>query len=105
MTPEEIYHALHEHFGAVRISGSEGGMHVLWRLSRGMPTAGEAQVLARSFGVGVYPLANSPAWLYEHVDDWDRILLLGYTSLSEEHIARGVARLAAALAAKPRSLD
>jgi len=34
------------------------------------------------------------------LEDWDRILLLGYTSLSEEDIAQGVATLAAALEEK-----
>jgi DNA-binding transcriptional MocR family regulator len=52
---------------------------------------------ARSSGVGVYSLQDSPTHLYEHMEDRDRILLLGYTSLTEEQIEQGVARLAAAV--------
>jgi GntR family transcriptional regulator/MocR family aminotransferase len=89
--------ALHHHFGEVDISGVEAGMHLLWRLPRDFPPAQELQVMARAHGVGVYSLQDSPAYLYEQMKDHDRILLLGYTLLTEEQIEQGIAGLAAAL--------
>jgi GntR family transcriptional regulator/MocR family aminotransferase len=89
--------ALHRHFGEVEISGAECGQHLLWRLPRDLPPACEVQTIARAHGVGVRCLRDSPAWLYEHMKDRDRILLLGYPSLTEKQIAQGVARLASAL--------
>ena len=95
---DTLLRALHDHFGEVEISGAEGGMHLVWRVPRGLPPAHELQATARSAGVGVYALQDSPACLYEHMQDRDRILLLGYTSLNEQQIAQGVAALATALA-------
>lgn len=89
--------ALHRHFGEVEISGAECGEHLVWRLPRGLPSAPALQTLARAHGVGVHCLEDSPAWLYEQMEDRDRILLLGYPSLTEEQIVEGVARLAAAV--------
>ena len=94
---DALISALHSHFGDADISGAEGGMHLVWRLPRSLSPANELQVTARSHGVGIYPLQDSPAHLYGHMPDQDRILLLGYTQLSEEQIAQGVARLAASV--------
>lgn len=88
--------ALRRQFGTVDLSGAEAGMHLLWRLPHGVPPACEIQRAARSHGVGVYPIQDSPAYYYEHMKDHERILLLGYTPLSEAQIEDGVARLAAA---------
>ena len=89
--------ALHRYFGDIRVSGVEGGMHLLWRLPSDLPLAHEIQATAQAHGVGVYPLPDSPAHLYEHMKHYDRILLLGYTPLTEAQIEQGIARLAAAL--------
>ncbi len=89
--------ALHRHFGAVDISGAEAGMHLFWRLPREAELAREVQAAAQSRGVGVYPLQDSPACLYEHMRDYERILLLGYTPLTEAQIEHGIERLAAAM--------
>lgn len=94
---DALIRALHSHFGDVEISGAESGMHLVWRLPRDLWPAHELQMTARSSGVGVYSLQDSPTHLYEHMEDRDRILLLGYTSLTEEQIEQGVARLAAAV--------
>jgi GntR family transcriptional regulator/MocR family aminotransferase len=89
--------ALHHHFGEAEISGAECGEHLVWRIPHDLPSAQELQATARAHGVGVYCLQDSPAWLYEHMEERDRILLLGYPSLSEEQIEQGVAKLAAAV--------
>ncbi len=94
---DTLIQALHRRFGEVEISGAESGMHLLWRLPRALPTAREVQLSARARGVGVYPLPDSPAYLYEDMEDCDRILLLGYTSLTEEQIEEGIAALAQAV--------
>jgi len=89
--------ALCRHFGAVDISGVEAGMHLLWRVPRNFSPAPEIQRAAKAHGVGVYPLQNSPAYLYEHIFDYDRILLLGYALMTEAQIEQGIAKLAAAM--------
>lgn len=94
---DALVRALHSHFGNVEISGAESGMHLVWRLPRNLSPAHELQLTARSCGVGVYCLQDSPAYLYEHMKDCERILLLGYTSLTEEQIEEGVAALAQAV--------
>jgi DNA-binding transcriptional MocR family regulator len=71
-------------------------MHLLWRLPHDVSPAHEIQATARSHGVGVYPLQDSQAYLYEHMKDCERILLLGYTLLTEAQIEQGIATLAAA---------
>ena len=93
---DTLIRALHSHFGDVDISGAESGMHLVWRLPPELSPAHEFQATARSCGVGVYSLQDSPAYLYEHMEDRDRILLLGYPPLTEEQIEQGIARLAAA---------
>lgn len=89
--------ALHRRFGPARISGVEAGMHIMWRLPPGMPAAEGVRTRARAEGVGVYPLADSPAHLFEQLDGNERALLLGYTHLPEARIEEGIAALAAAL--------
>ena len=89
--------ALHRHFGDVEISGAESGMHVAWRLPPALPPAQVVALAARAYGVGVYSLEGSPACLDEHMESRDRILLLGYTSLTEEQIEQGVGKLATAI--------
>lgn len=94
---DALVSALHHHFGAIDISGAEAGMHLLWRLPSNVSSALEIQLAAQSHGVGVYPLEDSPAYLYEHMKDYERILLLGYTLLTEAQIEQGIARLTAAM--------
>lgn len=88
--------ALHRGFGEIEISGAESGAHLVWRLPRELAPAREFQARARALGVGVYPLQESPACFYEHLEGWERILLLGYAALGEERIERGIALLGAA---------
>lgn len=94
---DALIRALHSHFGDVQISGAESGLHLVWSLPLEFPPAQEFQLMARSRGVGVYPLQDSPACFYDHMERRDRLLLLGYASLAEAQIEQGVARLAAAL--------
>ncbi len=91
--------SLREHFGEVRLSGLDGGMHIVWHLPANFPPAMEVQMLAQEVGVGVYSLEAAAACVLGHNEYSDRALVLGYSSVTEEQIREGVARLAAALGA------
>jgi GntR family transcriptional regulator/MocR family aminotransferase len=92
-----LVNSLHEHFGEVRLSGMDGGMHIVWHLPASFPTAKEMQVLAQDAGVGVYSLEAAAACDLRRNECSDRALALGYSSVGEKQIREGVARLAAAL--------
>jgi len=89
--------SLHEHFGEVQLSGLDGGMHIAWHLPANFPKAKEVQALVQNAGVGVYSLESAAACDLRRNECSDRILALGYSSVSEKQIREGVARLAAAL--------
>ncbi|MBA3588244.1 PLP-dependent aminotransferase family protein [Methylibium sp.] len=94
-----LLEALRAELPGAAVSGAEAGTHVYLTLPAGAPRAALVQQACRALGVGVYPLADSPAWLYEHLADHERGLLMGYTHLSEAQIRRGIAVLGTALAA------
>lgn len=89
--------ALERHFGPVDVIGAESGMHFVWRLPEGLPSAREIEELALKMGVGVYTLSTGAAHKFEAEDDGDRHLVLGYAALSETEIDLGIARLAQCL--------
>ncbi|MEY6434190.1 PLP-dependent aminotransferase family protein [Thioalkalicoccus limnaeus] len=91
-----LVESLRAHFGAVRLSGLEGGMHAVWHLPTEYPSAPELQALALEAGVGVYALDGGGAIDFDRTNYRERTLLLGYSSLSETEIREGVARLARA---------
>lgn len=89
--------SLHEYFGEVRLSGMAGGMHIAWHLPSNFPTAKEMQVLAQDVGVGIYSLEAAAACDLKRNECSDRVLALGYSSVSEKQIREGIKRLATAL--------
>jgi GntR family transcriptional regulator/MocR family aminotransferase len=89
--------ALRTHLPGTRVSGADAGTHVLLTLPPEAPTASAVQQAALALGVGVQPLADSPAWFVEHLDNADRCLLLGYTHLTEAQIEQGIAGLGRAV--------
>lgn len=90
--------ALHRHFDAVEVTGETAGMHIMWHLPRHLPTAQEVERIARCHGIGVYSLHSGAAHMIGLVPSAERGLILGYTALPERLIARGIARLADAVA-------
>ncbi len=94
-----LVNSLRGHFGEVRLSGMDGGMHIVWHLPASFPTAKEVQTLAQDAGVGVYSLEAAAACDLRRSECSDRALALGYSSVTEEQIREGVARLATALSA------
>jgi GntR family transcriptional regulator/MocR family aminotransferase len=92
-----LLHELQRHFGATRVDGAEGGMHVAWHLPAGALPADELKRRLVPSGVGIYSLASAPAHVLEPFSDGDRIVLLGYPCLSEERIRSAVELIARAL--------
>lgn len=89
--------ALRRHFGPQEVSGMAGGMHLAWHLPSGFPDVETMEKLARDRGVGVYSMRSGSSCECGHRHFGGRMLLLGYSSLTEAAIAEGVARLAAAV--------
>ena len=75
------------------VSGDEGGMHLVWDPGPALPSALDLQLACRKRGVGVYSLAQSPAYRVHHQAEHDRLMLLGYAGLSSDDIASGVLRI------------
>jgi len=94
--------ALQRHFGAVDLAGTEGGMHLVWRLPGHFPSAVQLQAMALEAGVGVYALDGGAAWDYGRSEYSRRTLMLGYSSLDQRQIAEGVALLDRALRRRGR---
>lgn len=94
--------ALLRHIPRAEVTGADAGTHLYLTLPPGGPTALQVQQTCLRSGVAVHPLEDSPVWFWEHREDHERGLLLGYTHLSEERLRAGVAVLgAAALDSQP----
>src|SRR5690606_18817946 len=91
-----LWQALSEQLGG-EISGTQGGMHLVWRMPETMPDALEVERRARALGVGVYsfPTGNARLFGASAKQDYARSLMMGYAALQEPEIEEGVARLAA----------
>jgi GntR family transcriptional regulator / MocR family aminotransferase len=95
---DALLEALRAHLPGAAVWGAEAGTHLFLTLPPGAPPAAQVQQACRALGVGVYPLADSPAWLYEHLEGHERSLLMGYAHLNEAQIRRGIVLLGRALA-------
>ena len=84
--------ALRRTFDEPVILGGESGLHLVWRLPPGFPSARQIQISARERGVGVYALSSGAAYDFE-ADARDDMVVLGYSSLTEAHIEDAVGRL------------
>jgi GntR family transcriptional regulator/MocR family aminotransferase len=89
--------ALHKNFGECEIFGEQAGMHLVWKLPEGFPSAAEVEAKGLAAGVGVCSLATGSALRFDPNDGGDRLLMLGFVALTEKEIEDGVARLAGAL--------
>ncbi len=91
-----LWQSLSEQLGG-EISGTQGGMHLVWRMPESMPDALEVEHRARALGVGVYSFPTGNARLFgdSAKQDYARSLMMGYAALQEPEIEEGVARLAA----------
>lgn len=92
-----LLEVLGEHFGELDMRGTQGGMHVLWRIPDGFPDAPTIQREARRRGVGIYDLRSCNVRIF-HGDKLNaRSLVLGYAALDEDAITDSVALLADAI--------
>ncbi|HMQ72085.1 MAG TPA: PLP-dependent aminotransferase family protein, partial [Rubrivivax sp.] len=90
---------LREHFGEAQVSGSEGGMHLVWHLPPELPRASALQALAAEHGVGIYTLQSGAAHDFGGGPWHEQVVMLGFSSLGAKQIRTGIERLAAAVAA------
>jgi GntR family transcriptional regulator / MocR family aminotransferase len=89
--------SLNKHFGDNDTIGDATGMHLVWKLPKHLPSASEIESKALKAGVGVYTVDGGGAIDLTNVPEHERLLVLGFSSLSEKDIDAGIARLAAAL--------
>ena len=89
--------ALQKNFGESEVLGEKAGMHLVWRLPKQLPPASEIEAVALKAGVGVYTLGSGGAVNFGTSSESDRLLVLGFSSLSEREIANGISQLATAL--------
>ncbi|VAW20300.1 Transcriptional regulator, GntR family domain / Aspartate aminotransferase [hydrothermal vent metagenome] len=86
--------ALKHHFGAADITGSDCGMHLVWTLPPATMSARKLADMARLEGVGIYPLELGATSFVADERQRHRMVMLGFTSLSEDAIRKGVRILA-----------
>jgi len=90
--------SLTRHFGKPEILGGEAGMHLVWKMPDSLPTAQETEAAALRAGVGVYTVGSGGAVNMGGTGDFQRHLVLGYSSLTENQIEAGIEKLAQVLA-------
>ena len=97
--------ALTKYFGESEVIGDKAGMHLVWRVPRHLPPAAEIEARGLAAGVGVYTIGSGGAVNFGTSAESDRLLVLGFSSLSEREIAIGISQLATALGknANPRT--
>lgn len=94
-----LLRALQSHLGdQIRVVGAEAGLHVVvWFTRFSIDQEAMLVATARSAGVGVYPITP----LYAPSSPYDRPdhpgLVMGYASLDDREITRGIKRLSTAL--------
>ncbi|HSV72093.1 MAG TPA: PLP-dependent aminotransferase family protein [Methylibium sp.] len=94
---EALIEAMRTHLPDAKMSDAAAGTHVFLRLPSSVTSAVKVQEAAMKEGTRVYPLVDSPAWLFEHLEGHQRSLLLGYAHLTEDQIAMGIKVLAHAV--------
>ncbi|WP_269496844.1 MocR-like pyridoxine biosynthesis transcription factor PdxR [Castellaniella sp. S9] len=93
-----LWQALSQQLGG-EVSGTQGGMHLVWHMPDSMPEALDVERRARALGVGVYSFPTGNARLLGDAAEqrYARSLMLGYAALQEREIESGVRRLASLL--------
>lgn len=89
--------ALHRHFGDIELTGAGCGTHVVWHLPENFPEAAAIERAARARQVGVYTLTRGGGHEYGAQGIGRRALMIGFASVEERQIERGIALLAEAI--------
>jgi GntR family transcriptional regulator / MocR family aminotransferase len=95
---DAVRSSIKRHFGRVNVVGDAAGTHMLLELTEELPSAAELQRIARSTGVGIYPLRSGGVLYEEAVAGFERRVLLGYVHLSPTQTDEGLTRVASAVA-------
>lgn len=89
--------ALRRNFGDISVTGEASGLHLVWYLPPGVPSAAIVEALARRARIGVYSLTSGGAYVARASTVTQRGLILGYAALSRKQIEQGIARLSDAI--------
>jgi GntR family transcriptional regulator/MocR family aminotransferase len=89
---DSLISTLRKKFREPVISGQDSGLHLVWRLPKGMPSALAIQMKARAAGVGVYALSSGGAFDFDGTAP-DDALMFGYASLTENKIVEAIEKL------------
>lgn len=84
--------ALREHFGDIRLIGTEIGTELTWILPESFPPAQAICGAARARGVNIEHAIDTNAGRYR-----DKALIFGYAALTPAQLRQGIERLAASL--------
>jgi GntR family transcriptional regulator/MocR family aminotransferase len=90
---DRLIKELTEKLGRVELYGVESGTHLVWKLPEWAPDVHQLKKLMLKKNVGVYNLWHNSICNWEHAEESDRLLLLGYGAISEENISEGVDRI------------
>jgi GntR family transcriptional regulator / MocR family aminotransferase len=86
--------ALTKQFGTIDVSGTEAGMHLMWRMPADFPEPSNLAAAARALDVGIYPPSAAGAEVF---GEPERAILFGYPALTESQIAEGISRVRTAV--------
>ncbi len=92
-----LVESLEKYFGKVQLLGLDGGMHLIWKLPKHLPSSVEMKRISESVGVGVYTLKTGAAHNFEISEYSERTLMIGYSSTPEKLIEEGISRIAKSL--------
>ena len=89
--------ALRHSFGDISVTGEAGGLHLVWYLPPGVPSAATVEDLARRARIGVYSFGSGGAYVARASTLTQRGIILGYAALSRKQIEQGISRLSDAI--------
>ena len=92
-----VVDSLQKYFGKVKLSGLEGGTHLVWHLPKHFPDALKIKRLAENAGIGIYTIDSCAAYEFGKSNYNKHTLIFGYSSVPEDKICEGIKRLASVL--------
>ncbi|MEP1230710.1 MAG: PLP-dependent aminotransferase family protein [Litorimonas sp.] len=95
---DSLIGAIKHNFGKqTKITGAEGGMHIVWNIPQGFPDASNLQNMALTKGVGLYTTNSGGSVDFLQKDNQNSQIIMGYSSLKCDEIETGVSRIASLL--------
>ena len=90
---DSLINMLMERYDEVDLSGVDCGTHVIWKLPKDAPDVRELRKAMRKQQVGIYTLWHNAICNWEFESECNRLVLLGYGSISEHGIREGILRI------------